>query len=431
MARSITFLHTADLHFGAPFRGIRNLSETWSDRLLEAIGAAYDTVIETAIKREVDFVVIAGDVFDTARASYRDYRRFFDGLHRLDRAGVPAYLCTGNHDPYTSWQIDFERLPPSAVMFDAARPSFALYERDGEALCLLGGRSYFNQTWPRDQRISEGIDRASLERNLERQTGRDNLSRQQAPFSVGVIHTGLTLDPLKAPENPLDLMATGIDYWACGHIHSRYAYPSWDDPSIVFPGCIQGRDANETGSRGCVLVTLTEGAGNRVEFVPTASIDWERLSVDVSDASTVSDVERSIVEALFRANGRAQCARMIARVKLVGSTDLHDVLCRNDVLEDLRTRLSSAYDEFFVDELSNRTKKPRDLERMGDEALFAAAFVRAAERRGKYISALRAEVEEQLVEWRLDPSAANALTDDLCDQSMGLVLDLLDGGLQR
>ncbi|MDD7369756.1 MAG: DNA repair exonuclease [Berryella intestinalis] len=431
MARSITFLHTADLHFGAPFRGIRNLSETWSDRLLEAIGSAYDTVIDTAIKREVDFVVIAGDVFDTARASYRDYRRFFDGLHRLDRAGVPVYLCTGNHDPYTSWQADFERLPRNVVMFEAAHPSFALYERDGEALCLLGGRSYFNQTWPRDQRISEGIDRASLERNLERQTGRPDLSRVQAPFSVGVIHTGLTLDPLKAPENPLDLMACGIDYWACGHIHSRYAYPSWDDPSIVFPGCIQGRDANETGSRGCVLVTLTEGAANRVEFVPTASIDWERLSVDVSSSETVSDIERRITEELFRANGRAQCSRMIARVELVGTTDLHDLLCQKDILEDVRLRLSDTYDEFFVDALSNRTRKPRDLERSGGEALFATEFARAAARRREDLPSLRAEVEEELVARRLGPSAAKALTDELCDESMHFVLDLLDRGSQR
>ncbi len=69
MARQLTFIHAADLHIGAPFRGLRALSPEWADRLCEAIPEAYDRLIDAAVSRAVDFVVIAGDVFDEASAS--------------------------------------------------------------------------------------------------------------------------------------------------------------------------------------------------------------------------------------------------------------------------------------------------------------------------------------------------------------------------
>lgn len=47
-----------------------------------------------AIDNRVDFVVIAGDIFDTARPSYADYLTFFDGLSRLDAEDIPVYMCT-------------------------------------------------------------------------------------------------------------------------------------------------------------------------------------------------------------------------------------------------------------------------------------------------------------------------------------------------
>ena len=82
MAERLTFIHAADLHLGAPFRGLRALSDAWAARLLTALSEAYDRVIEAALAREVDFVVMAGDIFDNARPSYGDYLHFFAGLRK-------------------------------------------------------------------------------------------------------------------------------------------------------------------------------------------------------------------------------------------------------------------------------------------------------------------------------------------------------------
>ena len=166
MPETLTFIHAADLHIGAPFRGLRALSDEWARRLVDAIPGAWDRVVEAAVSRKVDFVVVSGDIFDSVRASYRDYLRFFDGLNRLDAEGIPSYLCTGNHDPLSLWQQDFFALPPSATMLAADRPDFALYERGGRPLAVIGGRGYPNKVWSPNENIAEGITRAAAIRAL-------------------------------------------------------------------------------------------------------------------------------------------------------------------------------------------------------------------------------------------------------------------------
>ena len=367
MAQTMTFLHAADLHLGAPFRGLRALSPEWADRLCEAIPEAFERMVDTALSRNVEFVVIAGDVFDEARASYGDYVRFFKGIERLSDAGVFTYICTGNHDPYAQWQQDFFDLPPRALLFDASHPSFALHERDGEPLCVLGGRGYPNKVWDSEQDIAEGLTRAAAERELGARAA-------AAPFGVGVLHTGLNLDTVKAPTNPEGLLRAGFNYWALGHIHMPYV----DDeanPRLVFSGCIQGRDIKETGPRGVNVVTLEQGAPNKIEFVPTASVVWQRLEVNIEDCSSVTEVIGKIMSEQFAACARAHCERMISRITLVGKTSLHDVLARPRVLDDMRIELCEARDDFFVDALIDKTTRPLDRAKLRAERTFASAVL--------------------------------------------------------
>ncbi|MBQ9001975.1 MAG: exonuclease SbcCD subunit D [Eggerthellaceae bacterium] len=344
------FLHMSDLHLGAPVRGFVDLAPEWAARLQRAIPEAYDRAIDAAIARAVDFVVIAGDAFDTSKPSYGDYLRFFEGLERLDAAGIPSYLVAGNHDPYTTWARDVERLPGSAHLLGVDGPEFALFSRqsgDGNAVpeCLIAGRSYHNQTWPADQPIAGGISRAAAAEAL----GTD------APFAIGVIHTGLDIDTAKAPADQAKLLDTGIDYWACGHLHQRLVRPTPDNPRVVFPGCLQARDIKETGERGCYLVELEQGAPPHLEFIPTSSVVFQQLEVDVGACQTLADLVHLVQARLFRENGQVHCDEMIVRVTLTGATALHGFLLKSGIMSELRNRINDAYPGFFCDALVRRT----------------------------------------------------------------------------
>lgn len=413
----LTFIHAADVHLGAPFRGLRALSEKWADRLLRAIPEAFDRVIEAAIANRVDFVVIAGDVFDTSRPSYADYLRFFEGCRRLGEAGIPVYFCSGNHDPYTSWQHSFAPMPDNVTMFGAAEPSFHVYREDGEPLALLGGRGYYNQTWSQTEDISAGISRNEAE----------EACGVSAPFAIGVLHTGLNLDPYKAPCDPDALRARGMDYWACGHIHLPWRDDP-RDPKIAYSGIIQGRDIKETGARGVWLVTLEEGSPNRANFIPTASVVWERIDVDVSELDSIASVSDRVMRELFRANGDAHCEEMVVRVTLKGATPLHEVLQRPGVIEDLRSSINAGYAPFFCDALVDGTSRPIDREALARESLFPSVFLQAASAQRADGAAQRAYLQDEFIDRGLAlPSRAENSIDRLSARAEEAVLDLLLG----
>ena len=422
MTESLTFIHAADIHIGAPFRGLRALSDDWGQRLYDAIPRAWDRVVDAAIDRQVDFVVVAGDIFDSVRASYRDYHRFFKGLWRLDEKGIPSYLCTGNHDPLSLWQQDFFALPPSATMLAADRPDFTLYERNGQPMAIIAGRGYPNKVWSPHENIAEGITRAAALEFL-------GPAAVSAPFAVGVLHTGLNLDPVKAPTDPRALRRAGLDYWALGHIHRR-TIDDEADPRVVFSGCIQGRDIRETGSRGVYEVHLVEGAAPQLTFIPTASVVWEQLEIDVSDCANIPALVDQVMRDQFAANGDDACEMMVSRITLVGATPLHEVLSRPGVLEEVRTTLNESYSEFYCDALIDRTRLPLDEEALRHEGMFPAVFLRVADGAQSDPARQIDYVQEEFLERNLPmlSSLSEKRVKRLTEEAAALVMDLLVQG---
>lgn len=419
MGETVTFIHTADLHLGAPFLGLRTSSGKWAQRMVEAIPQAFGRAIDAAIDRRVDFVVIAGDIFDLEHPSFADYACFIDGMERLQEAGIPVYCCTGNHDPYVSWQHRYGKLPENVFMFPAgAQVGYFVYERDGQPLVLLGGRGYYNHSWPAGEDIAAGISREAGERAL----------RVHPPFAVGVLHTGLDIDPVKAPTDPGALLKKGMDYWALGHVHTPRVYGK-DNPRIAFSGCIQGRKIRDAGMRGVQLVTLSEGKPNHLELIPTASVVWEQVRVDISSSETLADAIHLAEAELFRLNGEAFCDEMIERITFVGTTPLHGVLRQPGVIEDLRRKINDDCSAFYCDALIDETAAPFDRGKALAEGLFPSVFLRtcaqnAADRAGEV-----AYLQQEFIERGVGISNASARVMDSIDRrAQELVLDMLDRG---
>ncbi|MGC5364827.1 exonuclease SbcCD subunit D [Streptomyces sp. DT24] len=82
-------LHTSDWHLGRSFHRAS---------LLDAQAACLDHLIATVRERQVDVVLVAGDVYDRAVPSLAAVELFDDALHRLADEGVPTVMISGNHD---------------------------------------------------------------------------------------------------------------------------------------------------------------------------------------------------------------------------------------------------------------------------------------------------------------------------------------------
>ena len=412
---TISFIHAADLHLGAPFKGLRASSPLWADVLLSAIPDAYRRIIDTAVDKRVDFVVIAGDIFDDSRPSYADFSLFVQGLKKLQEADIPVYFVTGNHDPFTSWDNGFSSLPENAHLLGAGKPGFAVYRRGGEPLALIGGRGYFNQSWPTDADISEGVSRETAQRELG----------IEAPFMVGVLHTGLDIDPTRSPVSPHALLARDVDYWACGHVHQPRLIPDAQNPRIAFSGCPQGRSVVETGAHGVYQVTLSQGCPVKSDFLPMAQVEWCRLEIDVSKCTTVAEVQERIVAAQFEANADASCQRMIFRVLLKGAAPLHTRLDAH-VLEEVRQAINDSYPFFFIDAIRGCTTAPLDKAALCSEGLFPSVYLAELDRYRAGMPSAIQDVEEEFCSRDLPlPKMLDRVMPSLCDEAETLVLDLL------
>lgn len=412
---TVTFIHAADLHLGAPFKGLRSIAPEWADILLQAIPEAFRNVIDIALKEKVDFVVLAGDIFDNSHPSYADFSLFLAGLKQLDEAGIPVYFVTGNHDPFISWDNSFAALPDNTHLLGATGPEFTYYQRDGKPLALIGGRGYYTQSFPRNEDISEGISRETATAEL-------GIS---APFMIGILHTGLDIDLTRSPVNPKTLLKRDVDYWACGHVHQPKVFPSEEDPRIVYSGCPQGRDMKEEGEHGVFKVTLSSKTPIRIDFLPTAKVAWKRLELNVSDCATIADIQEKIVSAEFGQNAKTRCQRMMFRITLTGRSALHGDLT-SQVLEDMRAILNDGYPFFYIDALLNKTKPSVKTRTLRKEGLFPSVYLEVIDQYRLDKEKVLLDLEKQFYQRELSlPTSLEAKYSELCSDAETLVLDLL------
>jgi DNA repair exonuclease SbcCD nuclease subunit len=90
---NIRFIHTSDWQLGMT-RAF--LSEEAGARFSQDRIDAIRTLGQLAAEHSADFIVVAGDVFESNQLSRQTVRRSLDALGQI---AVPVYLLPGNHDP--------------------------------------------------------------------------------------------------------------------------------------------------------------------------------------------------------------------------------------------------------------------------------------------------------------------------------------------
>lgn len=305
------FLHAADLHLDSPLRGLAAREDAPVGELLGASRRALDNLIGLATDEAVDFVVIAGDVYDRDWKDYSTGLFFRSQMVRLKEAGIPVFMIAGNHDAASTISRKLS-LPDNVIQFSSKAPHT---EQPGEWPVAIHGMSFPNR---------------AVDENL--------VPRYPDPvadkFNLGILHTSLAGaegHDTYAPCSVQDLESKGYQYWALGHIHQPTVIS--ESPWIVYPGNIQGRHVRECGERGCRLVEVDDAM--EVASCTWHALDvarWDAVEVDVNGLTEFGEIVASATTAMAveEADGRL----LALRITLVGATGLHGPLCsRPDRLE--------------------------------------------------------------------------------------------------
>lgn len=294
------FIHAADLHIDSPLRGLDRYDGAPVERLRTATRSAFERLVDKAISERVNFVLLAGDIYD---CDWHDFHTglFFRGqMVRLEREGIRVFIVQGNHD--AQGVISKQLVLPQTVTVFSSRNAQTI--RLDDLSVAIHGRSF-----------------------PERAVDEDLVPSYPEPvpgfFNIGLLHTSLTGragHDTYAPTDLATLRTKGYDYWALGHVHAREVIA--ERPRIVFPGNLQGRHAKETGPKGCELVTVEAGRIES-EFVALDVVRWNQLTVSLDDVHRLEALGEAFRHSLDPVLTGARDRLHAVRVTLAGSTELH------------------------------------------------------------------------------------------------------------
>ncbi|UQD51317.1 DNA repair exonuclease [Bacillus methanolicus] len=267
--KEVTFIHAADLHLDSPMTGLKHLPKQIFLRLQESTFHAFRKLIDAALTFNVDFVILAGDLYDGENRSLRAQTRFRKEMERLLERNIPVYIVHGNHDHLGGMWPHFQ-MPDNVHIFKEHVESKDFQKSDGTTVRLYGF------SYP-DRHV---FDRMITQ--YKREEGAD--------FHIGILHgyhEGSSDHGKYAPFHLKELLEKQFDYWALGHIHKRSILSEF--PPVLYPGNIQGRNKKETGIKGCYFVSLTEHDAS-LQFVETSDVIWEDVKTDAEHIDSVHEL---------------------------------------------------------------------------------------------------------------------------------------------
>ncbi len=329
--RKLKILHAADLHLDSPFEGLSaGKAAIRRAEQRELLGR----LAELAAEEQVELVLLAGDLLDSANTYYETGEEL---LRALREVPAPVFISPGNHDWYSP-RSPYARLqlPEHVHVFtDSAVRSVVLPE--------LGARVYGAAfTEPTSAGLLEGF----------------RAPREQDVFHVLCLHGEVGVkDSRYDPISEQQLEESGMDYVALGHIHKASGLLRAGSTWYSWPGCPEGRGFDETGEKTVSIVTLTEGECE-LKSVCIAKRRYETVKLDVSGADPLLAVHTQLPD---------DTVSDVYRIVLSGETDESP---------DLKKLYENLSDMFFELQLRDETRLRRGVWDSAGEDTLRGLFLR-------------------------------------------------------
>ncbi|WPD23825.1 MAG: DNA repair exonuclease [Candidatus Electrothrix scaldis] len=337
------FIHAADIHLDSPLRGLSRYESAPAESIRDACRRAFENLVDLAIEEKVDFVLLAGDLYDGDWKDYSTGIFLSKQMGRLGRHNIRVFAVSGNHDAANRMTKSLDS-PTNMKIFSPRKVETVRLENLGVA---IHGRSFPTQ-------------------HVDENLAADFCPAEKGLFNVGLLHTSLGGREGHAPYAPCsldDLRSKGYQYWALGHIHKQEIVEK--EPHIIFPGCIQGRHIRETGAKGCVLVAVDDGTVADIEKISLDVLRWSLCDIDLTDVDEKRKVVERVRKSIEQERTLAEDRPLAMRIRLHGATGIADELAADpDRIEQEIKALGAetAGDDLWIERVENATTGKLDLE---------------------------------------------------------------------
>ncbi|MEU9860304.1 exonuclease SbcCD subunit D [Streptomyces sp. NPDC047971] len=215
------FLHTSDWHLGRSFHRVG---------LLDAQSAFLDHLVATVRERDVDAVLVAGDVYDRAVPPLPAVELFDTALHRLAEAGVPTVMISGNHDSARRLGVGAGLIERAGIHLrtDPAGVGTPVVLTDAHGEVALYGLPYLEPALVRERLGAAGSGHEAVLGAAMDRVRADLARRPDATRSVVLAHAFVAGGEPSDSERDITVggvaavpagVFDGVDYVALGHLH--------------------------------------------------------------------------------------------------------------------------------------------------------------------------------------------------------------------
>ncbi len=335
----VKIAHVADVHLGVKCSGIGSRYEQRGSE----IASTFYKIIKICEYEKVDFLLIAGDLFDDVRVSesyLKELKRVFS------KVNFKIVISPGNHDPFTPDSPYNTNWPNNVFIFKNSKMgkfSFPEFNVDIWGSAFVG--PYKNKNF---MSLAE-VDSSKV--------------------NICVIHGNLSNSERDdyCPISAHDIETSGMDYIALGHIHKRSNIGCVGRTHFAYPGCPEGSGFDEVGEKGFYIGTIAKGFCE-LEFKKVCRRTYENLEVNISNLDSECDIIDKILNQIKDAFG-ANYLDNLYKIRLTGYTN-------EDFFVDINSIESQINDRIFFVKLVDETETEIDTEKLGFRNDFKSIFIK-------------------------------------------------------
>jgi exonuclease SbcD len=335
----ITFIHTADIHFGMENYGKIDAHTGIHSRLLDFV-KALNICIDTAIEQNVDFFLFAGDAYKTHHPSQTQQKMLLECFLRLYKANIPLVIVIGNHDH----PLSFGKAHTLDLFGAMPLDGFHLFSKPGTITLQTknGPINIVGVPWPTRNTIAiadkhKEKSASEITEYISRAVAHiiTDLAQKLDPTIPAVLASHITVttgifsgsekraiygnDPMLMPSQ---LAIKPFDYVALGHLHRYQNLNNSGYPAVVYSGSIERIDFGERKEeKGFCLVKISEKNKATHTFIKIPTRPFIQIDVKLTIGTLQTD---QILEALKNYDLTDAIVKIIYHIP-AGKKDLVDL----------------------------------------------------------------------------------------------------------
>lgn len=335
---SVKILHTADIHLGSGRTGVTGGKSE--------IENTFFKIIDLCLAEDIDFLLIAGDLFDSPVVSAPEVERVISAISKIPQTIVA--IAPGNHDYVCPGSVYTKYKFPENTFIFTSFMEYIDFPKKGVRLWGAG--------------FTDRFESLPLLQNSE--------DMENDFLNLCVLHGEVISDNSPSTYNPVYPLAieqSKMDYIALGHIHKRSEIKKLGKTSFSYCGCPDGMGFDESGSHGVYMGTVSKNECN-FRYIELSSRQYLVNTFDISEMSNSFEAADQILD-LLKSQQPESFNKNLYRIILSGELSLDTSVDASQIQKILAEKL------YFVEVIDKTSTSISSLSSLANETSLRGVFV--------------------------------------------------------